>query len=698
MSGDLQRYTRDARCPICGHHANDPAGDCHGILTDGGAWARCTRADCGDAAMLDEECEPPAYVYRRQDDGAYRPWTKEPPTQPIRTAKPRTAAYSAPQGATKKAASKTHPRPPGSRTYTYSDTEGVEAVRRVAGGKKDCYPRVRDHADAPWRDGKGIVPRERIYRRDDLAAHPDERMYIVEGEGCADALHTVGVLAITWRGGCGQLAKSLPQIVEAVRGRNVTLVPDADSTGRSAMTNIAMALRGVAASVRIVNLYDDESGRDIDDWLHEGGTAERLLAVADAAPAYEPDTATRDAWMPKITYLSDVQPERVQWLWHDYIPLGKLTVIDGDPGLGKSTLTLDLAARLSTGRPMPDGTRSDVCGPAGVVLLSAEDGLADTIRPRLNAANADVTRIVAIESLTQGEKERGVTLADLPAIEAAITQVDAQLAIIDPVMAYLDNGTNSYRDQDMRVILAPLARLAERYHVAIVVIRHLTKGQNANVLYRGGGTIGIIGAVRAALMVGNDPDGPEGPRRILAVAKSNLARIPPAMAYHMEEAENGTARIVWEGTTHHTAAAITATLQADDGELSALAEATGILRTILADGPMPARVAASEMESAGVRPMTIRRAREALGIVPRREGGIGSAGTWMWELPESSTAAQEPPKMFNESLRCSSTTDEHLRDSLNILGAGATAPPPTSRRITDSDLPHLFPGGSGGNG
>ena len=155
--------------------------------------------------------------------------------------------------------------------------------------------------------------------------------------------------------------------------------------------------------------------------------------------------------------LSGVEPEEVSWLWPSWLALGKLALVDGDPGLGKSAMTLDLAAWVSAGKTFPDGAE---CEPAGVVLLSAEDRLADTIRPRLDAAGADTSRILALATVpNENGHERLLSIPeDLPLIEKGIRRVGARLVVVDPLMAFLSGDTNSHRDQDVRRALAPLSR------------------------------------------------------------------------------------------------------------------------------------------------------------------------------------------------------------------------------------------------
>ncbi len=370
-------------------------------------------------------------------------------------------------------------------------------------------------------------------------------------------------------------------------------------------------------------------------------------------------------WIPRITVLSDVQPERMQWLWTGRVAFGKLTVFDGDPGDGKSTITIDIAARATTDAAMPDDTRGDADGPINVLLMSAEDGLADTIRPRLDAAGGDPTRIAALECKMQGEGEASVSLSDLPLIRSALVSTEARLLIIDPVMAYLPSAANSYRDQDMRGVLAPLARLAEELGVAVIIVRHFSKGGGANAVYRGGGSIGIIGQARVGMMVGRDQEDATGQRRILAVTKSNLAAFPPALAYYLEEADNGAARVVWGGITEHTASMLLAAPM-DEEERGAKAEAIDYLRDLLEDGPQPATKMKAQARAAGISDATLRRARTALKITPQKSSYDGG---WTWELPAPDQTIADA-KMLTESPRCSPKNHEHLGDHMSTLGVG----------------------------
>ncbi len=344
--------------------------------------------------------------------------------------------------------------------------------------------------------------------------------------------------------------------------------------------------------------------------------------------------------------LSSVVPEEVSWLWPSWLALGKLALVDGDPGLGKSAMTLDLAARVSAGMALPDGAE---CEPAGVVLLSAEDGLADTIRPRLDAAGADTSKILALATVPdENGHDRLLSIPeDLPLIEKGIRRVRAGLLVVDPLMAFLSGDTNSHRDQDVRRALARLAGLAERTEAAVLVIRHLNKAATNNPLYRGGGSIGIIGAARMAFVVGKDPQ--DENRRVLASTKNNLAMPPQSLMFSLEEAESTSVRVNWLGNSGVSAKDLLATPQ-DQDHADARSEAVEFLNEVLADGPVAANQVKEEAEEAGIKERTLARAKKAVGVISYREGAAGERGKgqWLWKLPvvdlvDGGVMAANPP-------------------------------------------------------
>jgi RecA-family ATPase len=193
--------------------------------------------------------------------------------------------------------------------------------------------------------------------------------------------------------------------------------------------------------------------------------------------------------MTDLVCVADVAAERVRWLWPGRIPLGKLTVLDGDPGVGKSTVTLTIAAKVSTGSPFPDGPRPEV---ADVILLSAEDEIGDTIRPRLEAAGADLNRVFVLPDVREeGEPPRPPELPlDLDRLEAMVKDRAAALVVIDPLMAFLSGAIDAHRDQDVRRALASMAYMAARTGAAVVIVRHMNKSGGVNPLYRGGAASG----------------------------------------------------------------------------------------------------------------------------------------------------------------------------------------------------------------
>ena len=336
----------------------------------------------------------------------------------------------------------------------------------------------------------------------------------------------------------------------------------------------------------------------------------------------------RDPWLgkPVVKVLAAVAPAAVAWLSPGRLAAGKLTLLEGDPGLGKSTLLCDWAARITTGEPLPGGEPRP---PRGVLLLSAEDGLADTIRPRLEAAGADLTRVVALEEIDdQGELRPPAILADAPLLGRLAREIDAALIVLDPLVAFLDPALSAHRDQDVRRALAPLKTLGEETGAAVLAVRHLTKGTGGSALYRGGGSIGIIGAARFALLLTRDPDDAE--KRILANQKENLSRPAPSLRFALDTTPGGqVARVTWLGETPWTASALLAAADAadrsDPRQPSALDEAVTWLRAELAAGPKPTSNVEKAADAAGIARSALVRARKQLRVVARRVGGDGSS-------------------------------------------------------------------------
>jgi RecA-family ATPase len=196
-----------------------------------------------------------------------------------------------------------------------------------------------------------------------------------------------------------------------------------------------------------------------------------------------------------VQALSELATQPVAWLWPARLALGKLAVLDGDPDQGKSLVALDLCARLSTGRPMPDGSPGP--GPAASLILQDEDTADDTLLPRLKSLGAELKR-VSVWRGRDGQDEVMRFPRDLGLLEEALIKTGARLVVLDPVMAFLDQGIIANSDQSVRRALSPLARLAAQLGVAVLLVRHLNKFRGQGPLYRCGGSIGLLAACRSA--------------------------------------------------------------------------------------------------------------------------------------------------------------------------------------------------------
>lgn len=326
--------------------------------------------------------------------------------------------------------------------------------------------------------------------------------------------------------------------------------------------------------------------------------------------------------------LDHVEPEPVTWEWEGKLALGKIHLIEGRPDEGKTTLALDLAARETTGAPMPSsGTARRE--PAGVVVVTAEDGIADTIRPRLDAAGADVSRVLA----PTADEIVSLDEAGLDWLRRACRRVDARLIVLDPLVALMPGAINYKDDQHVRLMLRPLRALAEECDVAVLGIRHLRKSAAISPKDAGGGSVGIGAAARVVMLAAPDPDDPD--RRILARVKGNLAPPWPSLSYRLVPA-GGSVKVEWLGTSTHTAETLLAP-PVEQAETGALADACSVVQELLADGPMTSNDLSMAAKARGVSTKTLERARASLNVKPFKAGN-----TWHVRLPGDEDR-QDPP-------------------------------------------------------
>lgn len=346
----------------------------------------------------------------------------------------------------------------------------------------------------------------------------------------------------------------------------------------------------------------------------------------------------------KVTRASDVTPQPIRWLWPGKIALGKPTLIAGDPGLGKSMLTVSLAAHVSTGRDWPAiGGR---CPQGDVLFVSAEDDPADTIRPRLDAAGANPRRVhlvggvVSLNAAGDPEQRLLSLRRDIePVREAALALPELRLIVVDPVSAYLD-GADSHNNAEVRGLIAPLSELASSLDAAVVFVTHLNKGgSGGSALYRATGSLAFVAAARAAFLVSKDKADPA--RRLFLPLKNNLGPDMSGMSYRIEELD-GVPFVKWDAEPITVTAddALGRDDNADDCESTLAADAADWLRDVLSLGPVASDDIKKHAKAAGYSWATIRRAQAACGVKPQRVGGVGGAGSWRWTLPDEQRPAQ----------------------------------------------------------
>lgn len=534
--------------------------------------------------------------------------------------------------------------------YSYTD-EKCELLFQVVRYEPKGFRQRRPDGKGSWHWNLNGVRRV-LYRLAEV--FEEKSLLICEGEKDVETARTARLTATCNPGGAG---KWRDEYSHTLRGKHVCIIADADAPGRKHAQQVAQSLAGKVESLKIIELPD---AKDLSEWVTRGGTREALLElIRNAAEWKTPGETPNPQVGAVLCCFSDIAAKPLRWLWPGRIPLGKLTLLIGDPGLGKSVLTVDVASRVTRGTSFPDGA---TCESGGIIFLSAEDDVADTIRPRLDAAGADVSRVHILESvrvtLTNGSlAEKPFNLeTDIAALEGALREhPDVRLIVIDPISAYL-GGVDSHSNAEVRGILAPLAALAARFGVAVLCVTHLRKSAGA-AIYRAISSIAFAAAARAVWAVVADPD--DGDRRLLLAVKQNLSANAGGLAFRIETQDN-MPRLAWDPGE----VALAANEVLGNGETqqdqSERREAKEWLKDFLADGPVAVKKIQAEAKAAGHSWITVRRAKQGLPVVVSKNGYQGRS-EWRLKDPHSKVAQAMDTHVstFEQVIENSNLNDKH---------------------------------------
>jgi hypothetical protein len=479
-----------------------------------------------------------------------------------------------------------------------------------------------------------------------------------EGEKDVDTLNKLNLPAFTF-GGVGD---GLPDnIGHYLKDRRLVILADNDTAGREhADKKTALAYEAGAASIKVVHFLELPPKGDVSDFLDGGGTVEQLTARIDAAPMWSP-SSVEAAPVPSGNILelivkraSEIVPQPVMWLWPGRMAIGKQTLIAGEPGLGKSQIATALAAAVTTGGAWPHEEGRAPLGNA--IILSAEDGIADTIVPRLHAAQADCERAFIISAVRNNDRLRTFNLqADLALLEQTIDRIgDVRLVVIDPISSYM-GAIDSHKNTDVRAVLEAVGEMAERRHIAIVGITHFTKGAGQRAINAFMGSVAFIAAARAAFAVMKDSS--DETRHLFLPVKNNLAPLGLGLAFrlvqHLIPGADGcgpASAVSWESSPVTSTADEMMAANSGSATLhTAKADCIEFLEAILASGWVEVADITAEAVGAGLhaegkqlkdnKPM--RDARAVLKVETHRDG-FGKGARYFWALPGTPWAPSDP--------------------------------------------------------
>ncbi|MCY2954812.1 MAG: AAA family ATPase [Planctomycetota bacterium] len=535
--------------------------------------------------------------------------------------------------------------------YSVGGVEVMRVVRfNLADGEKQFRPIYP--AAGGWRigDPPGPLP---LYRSDELPA--PGTVWVLEGERCADAGAGLGLAATTSAHGSASAAKTdWTPLAE----KQVCILPDADAAGEKYAADVSRILIGLTppARVKVLRLpgLAANSGEDLVQWLEREGRDGReteairaeIEALAAALPYEEPEPTSNVAGRLIMVCAADVIEKTIDWTWPPRIPSGAITLFTGRPKEGKSLTANDIAARISTGTPFPDGAP---CRQGSVILVAPEDDIERVAVPRLRVAGADLRKVHFVTYLRRVDAEGKpydvqFSLQHMAALEVeAKRHPDLRMIVIDPIGDVLGGGVDSHRDNEVRAILAPLANLAERLGVAVLVIAHRRKANGAFADDLTLGSRAFSGLARANWHISKDPLNKA--RRLFLPGGCNYAGEVTGLAFTIIGDNGEPPKLSWERDA--------VLLDADDGLAAENSEdgrgrpadereaAEAWLAELLKDGEVLAATIKAEAKDAGFAWRTVHRAADALGVIREKNGfTVG----WQWRFPKMGNTPKVPMK------------------------------------------------------
>lgn len=532
--------------------------------------------------------------------------------------------------------------------HTYDDTKGEVIYWRIRlkhpdTGEKWIRPMKLNGSgyelgEPKFTNGKPLYALHRI------AGNPDAGVWIVEGEQKADTLNKLGLVATTSGGATSAKATDW----EPLRSRSVTIWPDNDDPGKGYAGEVASILLGMGCKVSCIEVdkLGLQEGEDVMQWLAANPEATRADIEALSRIATTARQEGMDSDSVELIRGCDIQPEPVAWLWDGWLAAGKMHILAGAPGTGKTTISMALAATVTTGGRWPDGSRAQA---GNVVIWSGEDDPADTLIPRLTASGAEVGRVYFIAEVRQGNERRSFDPArDMEALRRELQRIgDVHLLIVDPIVSAV--AGDSHKNAEVRRSLQPLADLAASIRCALLGITHFSKGTGGrDPVERLTGSLAFGALARVVLVAAKHQEEAENGRtaRLFLRAKSNIGPDEGGFEYDLHQSELAnhpgifSTSVLWGAAVEGKARELLATADsiAEENENSTLAAAMRYLSELLANGPMIAGDIFKDLEGSGYSKRSIQRAANKL-RVQRRKGGM--RGGWLWSLPSNMPTAAE---------------------------------------------------------